>query len=98
MSMLPPLQKENADEKARCVRLLRIWTDICAMALCEMPDGRSERMITAKLLSNRVGSDFIVSARHSDETRDVFWAVSSIHPDAEDKLADIQRRLKPYVA
>lgn len=95
--MLPPIQKENAEEKARRVRLLRIWTDICAMALCDMPEGRSENRVRAELTT--VGGGVIFEVRVSCYAGAIaFMAVESYDPESEEKLADIQRRLKPYVA
>lgn len=93
MSMLPTIKKENADEKARRVRLLRIWTDICAMALCEMPEGRSENQITLDVGGGRNSMHFLVVVRGK-----MVEVVRASDTDAEDKLADIRRRLKPYVA
>lgn len=101
MSIPIPIPKDNADEKARRVRLLRIWTDICAMALCEMPEGRSENLIFCDMSSHLGVTHFAVMAGKlvgEDFTPSFSVRASEESPSIEDDLADIQRRLKPYVA
>lgn len=100
MSIPIPIAKENAEEKARRVRLLRIWTDICAMALCEMPEGRSENMVTIDMGGTRDAIFFyvIVRGRAIPHEEKLDFMLDASDPDAEERLEEIQRRLKPYVA